>query len=76
MICWLPAVVSGVTSWPEPVVPVTAALEPAPAPACTTKIWNAGEALGAGVHWYAHPIFHVPAATVKALLVQLPWEVC
>ena len=42
----------------------------------TTKIWNEGVAEGAGTHWNAQPMFHVPPAIVKAGLVQFPvWVV-
>ena len=41
-------------------------------PADVTYTWNDGPAAGAGVHWKAHPIFHVGAVIVKAGLVQFP----
>ena len=72
MTCWLPAVVSGVTALPEAAVDVTAGVEPGDPPALTAKIWNDGPPAGAGAHWKAQPIFHVPPAMVKAGLVQLP----
>ena len=55
---------------------VTAGVEPAAAPELTTKIWNEGPPVGAGVHWKAQPMFQVPPAMVNAGLVQLPdWVV-
>jgi hypothetical protein len=71
-ICWLPVVVSGVTAWPEAAEDVTAGVEPGAAPLLTTKISNDGGAEGAGAHWNAQPMFHVPPAMVNAGLVQLP----
>jgi hypothetical protein len=74
--CWPPAVVSGLTDWPEAAVDVTAGVEPAAAPELTTKIWKDGPPVGAGVHWKAHPMFHVPPAMVNTGLVQFPlWVV-
>jgi hypothetical protein len=72
MTCWLPAVVWGVTAEPDAAVDVTAGVEPGDPPALTVKIWNEGPPAGAGAHWKAQPMFHVPPAMVKAGLVQLP----
>jgi len=72
MICWLPVEVSGVTELPDAADDVTAGVEPAAEPLGTAKISKLGGVAGAGVHWKAHPMFHVPPAMVKAGLVQLP----
>jgi hypothetical protein len=71
-ICWLPVLVSGLTAWPDAAELLTAGLDPGVPPAFTTKMANVGEVAGAGVHWNAHPMFHVPPAILNAALVQLP----
>jgi len=63
-----------VTDWPEAPVPLTAGAVPAFPPVGTTKTWNDGPDAGAGVHWNAHPMLHVPLPTVKGVLVQLPCD--
>jgi hypothetical protein len=72
MTCWLPVVVSGVTELPDAADEVTAGVDPAAAPVSTTKISKLGAADGAGVHWNAQPMFHVPPAMVNEGLVQSP----
>jgi hypothetical protein len=72
MTCWLPVEVWGVTELPDAAAEVTAGVAPGDAPALTTKIWKVGVAEGTGTHWNAQPMFQVPAAMVKAALVQLP----
>ena len=47
---------------------------PAFPPEGTTKTWNDGPEAGAGVHWNAHPMLHVPLPTVKGVLVQFPCD--
>jgi len=72
MICWLPVVVCGVMELPEASDEETAGVPLGVPPLVTTKIWNAGVVVGAGTHWNAQPMFHVPPAMVNAGLVQLP----
>jgi hypothetical protein len=43
-------------------------------PAGTTVTWKDDPESGAGVHWKAHPMFQPAAVTVKAGLVQFPWD--
>jgi hypothetical protein len=62
-----------VTDWPVAPVPLTAGVAPALPPAGTTKTWNDGPDTGAGVHWNAHPMLHVPPPIVNGELVQFPW---
>jgi hypothetical protein len=57
---------------PEAADEVTAGVDPGLAPVATTNIWNAGAPVGAGAHWNAHPMSHVPPAIVNAGLVQFP----
>jgi hypothetical protein len=45
---------------------------PGDPPAGTTKIWKAGPDVGAGVHWYAQPMFQPLAPTVNGVLVYAP----
>jgi len=71
---WLPAVVCAVTDCPDAPVSFTAGLDPGELPAGKTKTWNEGPEAGAGVHWNAQPMFHVPPATVKGWLVHVPFD--
>jgi hypothetical protein len=64
----------GVTEVPEAAVSLTAGVAPGEPPAGTTKTSNAGPEAGAGVHRYAHPMFHPLAATVNGVLVQAPLD--
>jgi hypothetical protein len=70
--CWLPTVFTAVTELPEATALVTAGLVPGLVPVAYTKTWNAGPDTGAGVHWYAQPMFHGPLDTVNDVLVHVP----
>ena len=50
-------------------MPDTAGAPDALEPGGVTKTWNAGPDAGAGAHWYAHPMFQVPALTVNGVLM-------
>ena len=63
---------TAVTELPEAAALVTAGVAPGLAPVAYTKTWNAGPETGAGVHWYAQPMFHGPLDTVNDVLVHVP----
>ena len=71
---WLPVESTAVTEFPDAAVSDTAGLAPGFEPVGNANTWNAGPATGAGVHWYAQPIFHGALAVVKGVLIQVPCD--
>ncbi len=65
---------SVLTAWPDAPVSLMAGAPVGDEPAAATDTWKEGPAVGAGVQRKAHPMFQPDAVTVKAGLVQLPWD--
>ena len=72
MSCCCPSDDSLVTDWPDPPVSLIAGEPEGELPAGTTKTTKLVPAVGAGVHWKAHPICQPAAVTAKTGLVQFP----
>lgn len=62
------------TALPDAPVSVIAKAPFGEEPGETTDTWNDGPAVGAGVHWKAHPIFQSAAVVVNAGLDQFPLD--